>query len=121
MMREDPRVAVWFDSKLSDDRVMTCTIVRGEILFGLGRLSEGRRRAELEAKAQEIFAALCCEPVPAAAADLYASVKLAQQRRGLPLDENDLWIASTALAIGATLVIRDSDFRRLEDLPVILP
>jgi len=30
-------------------------------------------------------------------------VKLAQQRRGLSLDENDLWMAATALALGATL------------------
>ena len=105
----------------ADDRVVICTIVRGEILFGLERLPQGRRRAELEQKAQSLFGVLPCEPIPPAAGDFYASVKLAQQRRGLPLDENDLWMAATALAINATLVSRDRDFQGVERLAVIAP
>jgi predicted nucleic acid-binding protein len=46
-------------------------------------------------------------------------VKASQQRRGLPLDENDLWIAATTLAIDATLVSRDSDFHAVEGLAVV--
>lgn len=81
----------------------------------------GRRRGELKGKAQKVLAVLPCEPVPSAAADHYANVKLAQQRRGLPLDENGLWVAATALAIGATLVSSDSDFRRIDSLDVVVP
>ena len=62
-----------------------------------------------------------CEPIPPAAGDLYASLKVAQQTRGVPLDENDLWIAATALAINATLVSRDSDFQRIEGIAVVVP
>jgi predicted nucleic acid-binding protein len=121
LMREDARMASWLSSVRPDDRLVTCTIARGEILFGLGRLAQGRRRAELEAKAQRLFAALPCEPVPPVAADHYASVKLAQQRRGVSLDENDLWMAATALAMRATLVSSDSDFQRLDVLAVVVP
>ena len=64
---------------------------------------------------------MLCEPIPSAAGDLYASLKVAQQRRGVPLDENDLWIAATALAIKATLVSRDSDFQGIEGLAVVVP
>ena len=96
-------------------------IARGEIQFGIERLESGRRRAELENKAAKLFAALPCEPVPAAAGTLYATLKRSQQRRGLPLDENDLWIAATALALGATLVSNDSDFQSLETLAVVRP
>jgi tRNA(fMet)-specific endonuclease VapC len=54
--------------------------------------------------------------VPEAAADAYANIKHAGEQQGLRLDENDLWIAATALALGATLVTRDSDFRSVEGL-----
>ena len=57
-----------------------------------------------------------CEPIPALAGDVYATIKLTQQQRALSLDENDLWIAATALSLGATLVSRDKDFARLDRL-----
>jgi len=88
---------------------------------GLERLAPGRRRTELEEKAGNLFAILPCEPVNATAADRYANVKASQQRRGLPLDENDLWIAATAIAMNATLVSRDSDFQAVEGLELVEP
>ncbi len=47
LMREDTRMGSWLSSLLADDRAVINTITRGEILFGLGRLPQGRRRAEL--------------------------------------------------------------------------
>jgi predicted nucleic acid-binding protein len=102
-----------------DDRVVTCTIVRGEILFGTGKLPEGKRRAELEAAGHQFLASLRCEPVPERAGDFYAAVKLARQQCGLGLHENDLWVAATALALGATLVSRDTDFAGIQGLSVV--
>ena len=101
------------------DRVITCTIVRGEILFGIGRLPHGRRRTELEEAGRHFLSAVRCEPIPERAGDYYAAVKLVRQQRGLTLDENDLWVAATALALGATLVSRDSDFGRIDGLTVV--
>ena len=121
LMRGDARMASWLSSIGVDDRVAFCTIARGEILFGLERLAPGPRRTELEGKAGKLFAVLPCEPIPPAAGDQYARVKLSQQRRGLPLDENDLWIAATALAMDAALVSRDSDFQAIEGLAVVEP
>jgi predicted nucleic acid-binding protein len=37
----------------------------------------------------------------------------------LSLDENDLWIAATAIALGATLVTRDADFASVESLSIV--
>jgi predicted nucleic acid-binding protein len=121
LMRADVRMASWLSSIGADDRVAICTITRGKVLFGLERLAQGRRRAELETKAGKLFAILPCEPVPQGAADRYASVKISQQRRGLPLDENDLWIAATALVMEATLVSHDSDFQGVEGLALVEP
>ena len=121
VMRADSRMATWLSSIGVDDRVVICTITRGEILFGLERLAPGRRRTDLEGKAGKLSAILPCEPIPAAAGDRYANVKVSQQRRGLPLDENDLWIAATALVLDATLVSRDSDFQAIEGLALVDP
>ena len=114
-------MVAWLSSISPSNRVVVCAITQGEILFGLERLASGRRRTELEGKAMKLFAVLPCEPVPAAAAERHAEVKTSQQRRGLPLDENDLWIAATALALGATLVSRDSDFQAIETLALVEP
>ena len=112
---------VWLSSVAPDDSVSTCVITRGEVLFGIERLAAGRRRTELEDKANRLFAVMPCEAIPVAAGGRYASLKRERQRRGLPLDENDLWIAATALALGMGLVSGDSDFQSIEDLNLVRP
>ena len=119
LMRGDQRVEHWMAGLNPEDRVVTCTIVRGEILFGISKLPLGRRRSELEDAGRRFLDALHCEPVPERAGDIYAAAKLVRQRSGLALDENDLWVAATALALEATLVSRDSDFAGIDGLPVI--
>jgi tRNA(fMet)-specific endonuclease VapC len=117
-MAGHPRLQSRVTAVATTARLSTCTIVRGEILYGIERLAAGRRRSDLERRAAAVFAAVACEPVPAIAGDHYARVKVAQQKLGLVIDENDLWIAAAAQAIGATLVTRDADFSRIVGLTV---
>ena len=119
LMRAAARIENWMAGLNRGDRVVTCTIVRGEILFGIARLPAGKRRTELEEASRQFLAAFRCEPVPEQAGDHYAAVKVARQKRGLSLDENDLSVAATALALGATLVSRDGDFGGIDGLPVL--
>jgi tRNA(fMet)-specific endonuclease VapC len=98
------------------DRLRMCTIVRGEILFGIAKRSPGARRSQLELAAHAAFRAFPCMPVPEQAADVYSSLKLTCQQTGVAIHENDLWIAATALAEGAILVSRDKDFTRFPSL-----
>lgn len=118
LMREHPKL----DSRLAmvslTDRVVICSVVRGEIQYGIDRLPEGKRRQDLKAKAYKLLAILPCEPITEAASDYYSKIKLTRQQKGLTLDENDLWIAATALALGAILISRDSDFQYIEGLKV---
>jgi predicted nucleic acid-binding protein len=44
--------------------------------------------------------------------DLFAELR----RRGTPVATNDLWIASTVMAAGMTLITFDSDFERIPGL-----
>jgi predicted nucleic acid-binding protein len=118
-MRGGRRIGEWIAGLAPGDRVITCTIVRGEVLFGIARLPAGRRRTELEGEGRECFAALPREPIPERAGDSYAALKLVRQKRGLTIDENDLWVAATALALGATLVSRDHDFEGIDGLSVV--
>jgi len=121
LMRTGRGIEQWIAALNEDDRIVTCTIVRGEILFGIARLPESKRRTDLEEKGRQLFNAVPCEPIPESAGDFYAAVKLARQRLGLALDENDLWVAATTLALGATLVSRDADFAGIDGLSVISP
>lgn len=120
-MRADQFTGNWMASLNENDRIVTCTIVRGEILFGISRLPEGKRRDELERLANRFLDVFHCEPIPTTAGDFYAQVKLTRQRSGLTMDENDLWIAATAMALEAILVSRDSDFDKVEGLRVVAP
>ena len=118
LMREHPKIDARLANISSMHRAVICSVVRGEIRYGIERLPPSKRREELQAKASKLFAILPCEPVPEAAGDYYARVKLARQGKGLALDENDLWIAATALALGAVLISRDSDFQQIDGLTV---
>jgi predicted nucleic acid-binding protein len=84
LMREHPKVDARLGSISSTDRVIICSVVRGEIRYGIERLPQSKRRQESEAKAAQLFAIIPCEPVPEAAGDRYATVKLSRQRQVWP-------------------------------------
>ncbi len=118
LIREQPAIVARLERLPGADDVVTCTTVRGEILHGIFRLPDGRKRRELERKATEILAGFPCEALAPAVADMYADLRVSQEKLELRLDENDLWIAATARHLGATVVTRDADFRHVSGLAV---
>jgi tRNA(fMet)-specific endonuclease VapC len=116
LMRDIPKVKGRLNSLAESDYLFTCPIVKGEILFGILRLPTGKRRRDLEQKANELFAQIPCDPIPENVGDTYAQIKVAAQQQGTSLDECDLWIAATALALDAILVTSDSDYQRIAGL-----
>ena len=118
LMRKHAKLEARLTSLPSTDRVIICPIVRGEIRYGIEQLPPSKRRQDLENQAAPLFTIIPCEPIPETAGDHYANIKLTRQRKGLTLDENDLWIAATAAALSATLVTRDGDFQKIEGLVV---
>ncbi len=113
LMKDNPRVKRRLDSLSESDYHFTCPIVKGEILFGIGRLPMGKRRQDLEQRANELFADVQCDPIPENVGDTYAQIKVAAEKQGTSLGECDLWIAATALALDAILVASDSDYERI--------
>ncbi len=117
-MNEKPSI----DSHLAKldltDNVVVCPTVRGEVLYGVARVAPGRRRQRLEIRAGLAFKAFPCEPMPKSAGDFYAQIRIEQERLGLSLGANDLWVAATAKALSATLVTRDTDYGKIGGLSV---
>lgn len=118
LMRKDPRVQSRLTSMANTAEMFSSVVARGEVYYGLERMAAGRRRRELEADARATFARIPCKPVLDDTADIYAHLKREAERKGTPLADNDLWIAASAVSLGATLVTTDSDFRKVAGLKV---
>jgi predicted nucleic acid-binding protein len=96
--------------------VRLLTIVEGEVLFGIERLPAGAKRRTLEAATAHVMPKLQRESLPTTAARRFAVIKAECARRGVSLGDNDVWIASAAFELAATLVTRDKDFTRIPGL-----
>jgi predicted nucleic acid-binding protein len=119
LVRERTRVLDQLNDVAGVEQVVICSTVRGEVLFGLKTMAPGRKRKDLEARLAALFRAIPCVPIPAHAADEYASIKAECRRIGYSIDDNDAWIAAMTVVLGATLVTRDADMRRVPGLSVV--
>jgi tRNA(fMet)-specific endonuclease VapC len=114
LMRDHPKVKARVGSH--PDPVLTSVVVAGEIRYGLSRLPPGKKRRDLEARAQSILAPLAVESVTESIADAYGRLKASLESQGLTFDDNDLWIAATALTLGFLVVSRDQIFSQVPGL-----
>jgi hypothetical protein len=114
LMRDDPNVRARMNSH--PDPVVTSVVVVGESQYGMSRLPSGKKRRELEARAQGTLAPLTIEPVTRTIADAYGHLKASLESRGLTPGDNDLWIAATVLTLGYLVVTRDQIFFRIPGL-----
>lgn len=103
---EDPVVEI-FDSA---EWLGLPSVVVGELLSGyrLGRRPEENRDWLAELLAHPVVEEL---PVDRQVAVLYAELFYDLRRAGTPIPTNDLWIASTAVRHGATVLTYDEHFR----------
>lgn len=116
LMRDHPQVKARIGKHT--DPLVTSVVVVGEIRYGLDRLPAGKKRMDLEARAQNILAALRIEPITEPIANAYGHLKATLESHGLNLDDNDLWIAAAAITHGNLLVTRDHIFTRVPGLQV---
>ena len=114
LMRDDPRVKARLGQ--CAETIAASVVVVGEIHYGLSRLPTGKKRTDLEARARTILAAVRIDPVTEPIVVTYGGLKATLEGRGLNLDENDLWIAATAIAQGDRLVTRDQTLSQVPGL-----
>lgn len=104
-----------FESHTLQELAMS-TITVGELRFGAEK-SQSRDRA-LATIAQLVQMIQPCA-LPMAAAEHYGHVRASLQQQGMPIGNNDLWLAAHALAEGWTLVTNNTrEFSRVDGLRV---
>jgi predicted nucleic acid-binding protein len=119
----EPRVLAWADG-LDPEAVAITAMNEAEILHGLARLPDGRRKQDLQqswnALTADVFTGRIW-PFTSEAAHWYAQLLRRRERLGRSMANADAVIAATALAQGASLATRDvADFADI-GLEVINP
>jgi predicted nucleic acid-binding protein len=111
----DARVVAWLESLAGDVAITAVTLA--ELLAGVRRLPEGRRRSALSARIEtalqpyrETKAVLAFDDE---AADHYADVLVAREQAGLPISTADAQIAAICRSHNAACATRNTkDFRQ---------
>jgi predicted nucleic acid-binding protein len=115
LMRSLPSVRVrdWVASQRPRE-LFTSAVTVAEVLYGIERLPQGRRQAELRSAATELFDGFADQVLTfdAASAVQYALIVSGRDRSGLPIDGFDAQIAAICRVHDAALATRNvADFR----------
>jgi predicted nucleic acid-binding protein len=105
----EPRILAWVDG-LDPNAVVIAAMNKAEILHGLSRLPDGRRKQELHQGWDGLMAEMFTGrvlPFTSEAAHWYAELLRRRERMGRPMATADAVIAATAPAHGAALATRD--------------
>lgn len=106
----DASVAHWLHV-LAPSELATTTINIAELKFGIARLSPGRRRADLDARLDDLMRRSLVRRIfdfDGAAADAFGELAASRQRRGRPLVGFDGLIAAIALPRGFAVATCDA-------------
>ena len=106
----EPSVLDWL-SKQPCASLFTTTITRGEILYGIRLLSDGKRRRGLWDAAKKIFDEDFADQVlsfDSDAADMYAEIAVSRRTAGKPIRQFDAMIVAMARSRGASLATRNA-------------
>ena len=105
----DTSVLEWI-AKQPRASLFTTTVTRGEILYGIRLLSDGKRRRALWDAAVKIFSDDFAGQVLSFdndAADMYAEIAASRRNAGKPISQFDAMIVAMARSRGASLATRN--------------
>lgn len=105
----EPRVLSWLSSHPRPS-LFTTAVTRGEVLYGVRLLPEGRRRQGLWSAALAIFDEDFAGQVltfDSGAADAFADIAADRRSAGKPISQLDAMIAAIARSRGAVLATRN--------------
>jgi hypothetical protein len=105
----EPSVLDWLANQPRAS-LFTSTVTRGEILYGIRLLSDGKRRRGLWDAAKKIFDDDFADQVlsfDSDAADMYAEIAASRRTAGKPISQFDAMIVAMARSRGASLATRN--------------
>ena len=89
-------------------------VTHGELEFGALRSNNAQKALDI---LDELAAYIPVLPMPIDAAKDYADIRANLSAKGMPIGNNDLWIAAHARALGHTLVTNNAkEFERVNNL-----
>ncbi len=115
-----PLIGQWM-SRLGDTPLATTAITISEIVYGLERLEDGRRKDELISRFDQFIAPdgeLTILPFDEDAALICGQYRALRERQGLHAPPSDMMIAGIAGALGADLATRNT--KDFAGLPITL-
>lgn len=107
----EPKVVSWLDS-LSAGEVATTAITAAELLYGVARLPDGRRKAALAEAIDGLINEDFRDRVQSfdgLAAEQYAAVVVGREKKGRPIGTADAQIAAICRVHSAELATRNTD------------
>ncbi len=99
-------------SHLRKQDLYTSSVNQGELLYGLFRLRKGRTYFQ---RAERLWQRLCLLSFDSYSAEIYGQLRAELERRGTPLPDVDLMIASVAL--GNALILVTGNVRHFSRVP----
>jgi toxin FitB len=105
----EPSVLAWLANQPRAS-LFTTAVTRGEILYGIQLLSDGKRRRGLWDAAKKIFDEDFAGHVlsfDSEAADMYAEISASRRTAGKPISQFDAMIVAMARSRGASLATRN--------------
>lgn len=112
----DPDVLRWLDAQ-PPDTLYLCSVVTGELLYGVARLPDGRRKQRVAQALQSVIHEdfnLRVLSFDLEASMIYADFAARRESQGQPISMADAQIAATCLRYDATLASRNvRDFEGL--------
>jgi tRNA(fMet)-specific endonuclease VapC len=113
--RRPPAVLAHFEG-LEPGEVAMSVITLGELTRGVERSSDPVASLRVLKEIAEFIPVMA---LPAAAGESYGAFRVALERRGETIGNNDLWIAAHAHAAGLILVTNNErEFRRIPELKI---
>jgi tRNA(fMet)-specific endonuclease VapC len=98
------------------DNVYSSVVTEGELRFGAFRMPTPRGE-RIRHEIDRVLSSLTgVQPITQAAAVAYGKIKHEILSRGVPLPDNDLWIAALAVANRYVLVSHDAGFGRIPNI-----